>query len=215
MSMTIVVPVRYAAHDRTAQTTSREMTDSSMLVACERRPRLKELVALRLYLPDAHPPAMVTAKVREETGDGFWIDYVDAIFGVAQRIQNLLSRCASRKSSEPPSAHRIMTRYPASIPVSIECESKLFAAKAVNLSSSGVFVGSKQLLAVGSLVAMKMLVGGTEDPVAVRAKVVHVVEAGPRHAPWSEPGLGLQFIDGDDSFRTRIDRFLKLAQTPR
>jgi uncharacterized protein (TIGR02266 family) len=108
-----------------------------------------------------------------------------------------------------------MTRYPASIPVSIECENKLFAAKAVNLSSSGVFVGSKQLLAVGSLVAMKMLIGGNDDPVEARARVVHVVETGPRHAPWSEPGLGLQFIDGDDSFRARIDRFLKLAQTPR
>jgi len=96
MSMTIVVPVRYAAHDRTAQTTSREMTDSSMLVACERRPRLKELVALRLYLPDALPPAMVTAKVREETGDGFWIDYIDAIFGVAERIQKLVARCPWR-----------------------------------------------------------------------------------------------------------------------
>jgi uncharacterized protein (TIGR02266 family) len=194
-----------------AQTTSREMTDSSMLVACERRPRLKELIAMRLYLPDAHPPAQVTAKVREETVDGFWIDFVDAIFGVAGRIQSLVSRCASRKANEPPSVHRIMTRFPSDIPVSIEGAGKLFAARALNVSASGVFVGSKQLLDAGSIVAMKMLAAGGDDPIAVQAKVVHVVEQGPRHAPWSEPGFGLQFIDGDDSFRARIDRFLRLT----
>jgi uncharacterized protein (TIGR02266 family) len=194
-----------------AQTTSREMTDSSMLVACGRRPQLKELIALRLYLPDSHPPARVTAKVREETGDGFWIDFVDAIFGVADRIQSVVKRCASRKSTEPPSAHRIMTRYPAAIPVSIDSDGKFFAGRVVNLSSSGVFVGSKQLLDPGSLVSMKMLVAGGDDPIAVQAKVVHVVQEGPRHAPWTEPGFGLQFIDGDDSFRSRIDRYLRLS----
>jgi uncharacterized protein (TIGR02266 family) len=209
--MRIVVPVRYAAHDRMAQTTSRELTDSSMLVACERRPRPKEMVALRLYLPDSHPPAMVTAKVREEAGEGFWIDFVDAIFGVAERIQTLVSRCASRKSTEPPSAHRIMARFPAAIPVSIEGDGKLFAAKALNVSSSGVFVGSTQLLDPGSLVAMKMLIGGGDDPVAVQARVVHAVQQGLGHS-WSKPGFGLQFIDGDDSFRARIDRYLRLAQ---
>jgi len=30
--------------------------------------------------------------------------------------------------------------------------------------------------------------------------------------PWVEPGLGLQFVEGDDAFRTRLDRQIKRLQ---
>ena len=91
--MKIVVPVRFAAHDRMAQTTSREITETSVLVACGRRPRAKELVALRLYLPDSHPPASTVARVRDEAGTGeFWLDIIERIFGVGERIEALVSR---------------------------------------------------------------------------------------------------------------------------
>jgi Tfp pilus assembly protein PilZ len=69
---------------------------------------------------------------------------------------------------------------------------------------------------VGSVVVMKLLLPEHEDPVAVNARIVHVTQTGPRHAPWSEPGIGLQFIDGDDAFRTRVERFLdRIASSKR
>jgi Tfp pilus assembly protein PilZ len=61
------------------------------------------------------------------------------------------------------------------------------------------------------MVTMKLLmpVPDQDETVTVGARVVHVNRTGPRQAPWSEPGLGLQFIDGDDDFRVSIDRFLR------
>ena len=30
--------------------------------------------------------------------------------------------------------------------------------------------------------------------------------------PWVEPGIGLQFVEGDDAFRARLDRQIKRLQ---
>ena len=69
---------------------------------------------------------------------------------------------------------------------------------------------------VGSVVSLWLELPDRDKPVAAQAKVVHST-AGVRSAmPWSEPGLGLQFIDGDDAFRARIDRHLaRLAKRSR
>jgi hypothetical protein len=39
--------------------------------------------------------------------------------------------------------------------------------------------------------------------------VIHRVVAGQPQMPWVEPGIGLQFVEGDDAFRSRLDRQLK------
>lgn len=209
--MTIVVPVRLAAHDRVTQTTSRELTASSLLVASQRRPRAKEIVALRLYLPDAHSPAGVIGQIREdlpsEVSGGFWVDLLETIGGVGERIRALVAPPAAARPAHSP--HRLTTRYPTSIPVAIESNRTRFAARALDLSSGGAFVRCRERLDVGSVVVMKLLVPGHEDVVAVNTRIVHVTESGWRHAPWSEQGFGLQFIDGDDAFRSQIDRYLE------
>jgi len=84
----------------------------------------------------------------------------------------------------------------------------LISACARNLSASGVFVQTGADVSVGAVVDLKLGLPDRDRPVGVQAKVVHrVVGSGPS-ALWSEPGVGLQFIGGDDSFRGRLDRYL-------
>jgi uncharacterized protein (TIGR02266 family) len=209
--MMIVVPVRLAAHDRVTQKTSRELTASSLLLASQRRPRAKEIVALRLYLPDALSPAGVIGQVRGEPpageSGGFWVDLLETIGAVGERIRALVAPPPPARPAH--SLHRLTTRYPTSIPVAIESNQTRFAARVIDLSSGGAFVRCRERLDVGSVVVMKLLVPGHEDVVAVNARIVHVTESGWRHAPWSEAGFGLQFVDGDDAFRSQVDRYLE------
>ena len=150
--MKIVFPVRFAAHHGAAvQTTSGEMTDSRMLLMCpQRRPPCAAPVALNLYLPDSFPPAAAMGRVGTAAGkpqsDGFWVDLVDAVRGVAERIEALMSLHAPRLNRSSPdgsatSPHRAAPRYPTSMPVTIGAGGALIAA-------SIVYVGTENLWAL-------------------------------------------------------------------
>ncbi|OLC77656.1 MAG: hypothetical protein AUG04_00455 [Deltaproteobacteria bacterium 13_1_20CM_2_69_21] len=221
--MKIVFPVRFAAHQGAAvQTTSAEMTDSRMLLMCPRhRAPTAALVALQLYLPDSFPPAAAMGRIGapagKRQGDGFWLDLVDAVRGVAQRIDALLALFAPRVNRSSldgsgTSPHRAAPRYPTSLPVTIGSEGRVIAACARNISTSGLYVHTEQEVPVGSLVAVRLELPDSAAPLGVQAKVIHRVTAGQTHTPWVEKGLGLQFVEGNDSFRNRLDRQLKLLQ---
>ncbi|HUJ26671.1 MAG TPA: PilZ domain-containing protein [Myxococcales bacterium] len=200
--MTLVVPVRMATHDRVIQTTSRELTDSSVKLATQQRPRALELMAVRLYLPDAQLPAGVMGRVRPEQPEQgeLWLDLLDTAGSTGERIRALSSRLGP---------HRAGVRYPVSVAASIERGGERIAARATDVSSGGAFLRCESDLEPGALLTMQLLMSDHDDPLEVGARVVHRIRAGERQAPWTEPGVGVQFIDGDDEFRARIDRFLR------
>ena len=217
--MKIVFPVRFAAHHGAAvQTTSAEMTDSGMLLMCPRRPPSAAPVALHLYLPDSFPPAAAMGRVGgaavKPRSDGFWVDLVDAVRGVAQRIEALMSLHAPRLNRCAPdgagtSPHRAAPRYPTSMPATIGVWGGLITACARNISASGLYVQTGAEVALGSVVTMRLALPDGDAPVGVQAKVIHRVTAGQPQMPWVEPGIGLQFVEGDDAFRSRLDRQLQ------
>src|SRR6266446_5528724 len=211
--MKIVFPVRFAAHQGAAvQTTSAEMTDSRMLLMCpQHRAPAAALVALQLYLPDSFPPAAAMGRIGapagKRQGDGFWLDLVDALLALfAPRVNR------SSLDGSGTSPHRAAPRYPTSLPVTIGSEGRVIAACARNISTSGLYVHTEQEVPLGSLVAVRLALPDGDAPLGVQAKVIHRVTAGQTHTPWVEKGLGLQFVEGNDSFRNRLDRQLKLLQ---
>jgi uncharacterized protein (TIGR02266 family) len=216
--MKIVFPVRFAAHHGAAvQTTSGEMTDSRMLLMCpQRRPPSAAPVALQLYLPDSFPPAAAMGRVEAAPGkgEGFWVGLVDAVRGVAERIEALMSLYAPRVNRSLPdgrgtSPHRAAPRFPTSMAVTIRAGSGLIAACARNISASGLYVQTKAEVPLGSVVGVRLALPDGESPVGVQARVIHRVERAQSPLPWIEPGIGLQFVEGDDAFRARLDRQLK------
>src|SRR5947207_68761 len=174
--MKIVFPVRFAPHHEAAvQTTSAEMTDSRMLLMCpQRRPPSAVPVALNLYLPDSFPPAAAMGRVGTAEGkpqsDGFWVDLVDAVRGVAERIEALISLQAPRLNRSSPngagtSPHRAAPRYPTSMPVTIGAGGSLIDACARNISSRGLYVQTEAEVPVGALVKMRLSLPDGEAPV--------------------------------------------------
>ena len=209
--MKIVVPVRLATHERVTQTTSRELTASRVQVASQQHAHPGELMAVRLYLPDAQLPAGMLGKVLPQEKEGeVWVDLLDGGSETSARISDLLSKHGSTPAARR-SPHRTTIRYPTSIAASVLAGGKRFAARAIDLSSGGAFLRCNETLELGDVVTLSLLMPtpGDDERIAVSARIVHVNRTGPRHAPWSEPGMGLQFIDGDDVFRTNVDRFLR------
>ena len=216
--MKIVFPVRFAARPGAAvQTTSGEMTGPRMLLMCpQRRPPSSAPVALQLYLPDSFPPAAAMGRVESAPGksEGFWIALVDAVRGVAARLEALLSLYAPRVNRSRPdgggtSPHRAAPRYPSSLPVIIAAGTKLVSACARNVSAAGLYLQTEAEVPIGTVVGVRLALPDGDPAVAVQARVVHRVATGQRPLPWIEPGIGLQFVEGDDTFRARLDRQLR------
>src|SRR5256712_13478076 len=123
------------------------------------------LVALQLYLPDSFPPpaamGRIGAPAGKRQGDGFWLDLVDAVRGVAQRIDALLALFAPRVNRSSldgsgTSPHRAAPRYPTSLPVTIGSEGRVIAACARNISTSGLDLHPEQEVPGGSLVRVPL-----------------------------------------------------------
>jgi uncharacterized protein (TIGR02266 family) len=218
--MKIVFPVRFAPHQGLGvQTTSLELTGAGVFVPCpQRRPSPASLVTMQLYLPDRKPPAGAIGRVREQRGaEGFWLDVVDVVRGVRERLQEMMSGQPSRierRGAEGTSPHRAMPRYPTSLGVAIDLGGKLIAASTRNMSASGLFLHTAEHVAPGTTVALRLALPDRDRPLSVRARVVHAVELNVASMPWAEAGLGVQFVDGDDSFRERIDRHLARIAGP-
>ena len=85
----IVFPIRFAAGDTAVQTTTRELSESGVLVCCLEPPAAGTTVSMKLYLPGARDALHVDAVVREHANageePGFWADFVGA--GEAHRTQ--------------------------------------------------------------------------------------------------------------------------------
>jgi uncharacterized protein (TIGR02266 family) len=220
--MKLVFPVRFAEHHGSAvQTTSGEVNDRGMMLMCpQRRPPSAALVALRLHLPDAQPPAAAMGRVAAPRphSDGFWLDIVDGVRGVAQRFEALLQLYATRINREKAGAgqtspHRAAPRYPTCMPVLLDHRGKVLPTHARNISESGLYLRTRADVTVGALVTLRLGVPDGEPPVDVRAKIIHRVAPGEGETPWAEPGVGLQFVEGDDEFRRRLDAHVARLKT--
>src|SRR5207302_10534354 len=124
--MQIAFPGRCGTHHGAAgQTPPGEMTDSRiLLMGPQHRAQAAALVSLQLYLPDSFPPAAAMGRIGSPAGKrqgaGFWLDLVDAVRGVAHRIDAFLALLAPRlhRSSldgSGSSPHRASPRYPSSL----------------------------------------------------------------------------------------------------
>jgi uncharacterized protein (TIGR02266 family) len=80
--------------------------------------------------------------------------------------------------------------------------------EATNISATGMFVRTDTALPVGEIVPVALEIPDGDRPVPVQAKIIHV-RTSASSSPRRDPGIGLQFIGGDDSFRARLDRYIE------
>lgn len=78
---------------------------------------------------------------------------------------------------------------------------------AVNISKGGIFINTRNPLAVGTTVRLIISLPDTAFPFDLTGRVARVNEF---DNPSNQvPGMGIEFIDVDEEKRTRIERFVE------
>jgi uncharacterized protein (TIGR02266 family) len=201
-----VIPVRFTVGDQVLQATTGALGIDCAYVRCLVPPRPGERIDLRLYLSDERP-VEVTAKVRARTGResamGFWADFVPEKMDRSRiaRAVGLVDQPAR------PQDRRATPRYEARFAVRFGTVDEFRREYATNISAGGLFIRTEQPPEMDAVVDVTLELPGGQ-PVQGKAVVVHRVtpeEAAQRKV---DPGVGVQFVQGDDHFRERIDKFV-------
>jgi uncharacterized protein (TIGR02266 family) len=201
-----VVPVRFALGAQILQATTGALGVDCAFVRCIVPPRPGEQIMLRFYLAGDHP-VQVIGTVRPRTGReggmGFWVDYLPD-----KMAQSRIAR-ALGIVEEParPMDRRATPRYAARFAVRFGSVDEFRREYATNISAGGLFIRTEQPPAMDAVVDVVLELPGGE-PIQGKAVVVHRVSPEEASQRQVDPGIGVQFVHGDDRFRERIDQFV-------
>jgi Tfp pilus assembly protein PilZ len=203
----LVFPVRFVDGARVVQTTAGELTESAVFVHVARPPAPGASLDLRLYLPDASEPVGASARAEavEAQGEraGFSARFV-RIHGNGQlRIGHILQVAFSTAARNL----RAFQRVPVQLKALVATPGGPVEAAVPNLSAAGMFVQLRRLPPVAEVLAVMLQLPDGQPPASVTVQVV-------RHdpgAPGRPPGVGVQFVDATDEFRSRLDAYLRAA----
>jgi uncharacterized protein (TIGR02266 family) len=201
-----VVPVRFAVGTQVLQATTGALGVDCAFVRCLVPPRPGERISMRLYLA-GDQTVEVTATVRprtgKETGMGFWVDFAKDI-AVQARIARALGLV---EQAARPMDRRATPRYAARFAVRFGSVDEFRREYATNISAGGLFLRTDEPPQMEAVVTVVLeLPGG--PPVEAKAVVVHRVTREEANSRKVDAGAGVQFVQGDDAFRQRIDQFV-------
>jgi type IV pilus assembly protein PilZ len=77
---------------------------------------------------------------------------------------------------------------------------------AVNISKGGIFINTRNPLAIGSIVKLIISLPDEAFPFDLTGRVIRVHPYDPKSKEMS--GMGLEFIDVDDEKKSRLERFV-------
>jgi type IV pilus assembly protein PilZ len=206
MNRPYVVPVRFAVGTQVVQATTGALSVECAFVRCLVPPRPGEKISLRLYLADGSPlrlSATVRARSGRELGMGFWADF-EPDTSARRRIARALGLVAQ---AAKPIDRRATARYPTRFAVRFGTVDEFEREYATNISAGGLFIRTEAPPAMNAVIDVVLDLPGGE-PVEAKALVVHRVSAEDAARLGVEPGAGVQFVEGDDQFRERIDEFV-------
>jgi uncharacterized protein (TIGR02266 family) len=159
---------------------------------------------MALYLPNAALPEVAIARVaRSRAGSpgesGFWADFLVVDPQARMRISHLLA-----EQDQNEGQHRAYQRIPVRLSVRFRTESEFVQEHALNLSRGGIFIRSDDPPPIDSAVEVELQLPDASPPVTTAGIVVHrQLPGGAKPA-----GAGVQFVDGNDTFRERIDEYM-------
>ncbi len=202
----MVFPVRYVAGKRIVDTFARELSELGMSISCNQPPQPGTIIGIQLFLPNSTTPCAATGVVVEQRGESdvaseerneyggcsFWADFT----GITRRSDAIIAALlqAGQRASRRPAV---------SFKVSCRIGDRLVYELAENVSVGGVFVRFKAPPVVETIVEAQLELPDGKPPAKVWGRVAH---ASPR-------GFGLQFFDGDEGFRVRVEALvLKLCR---
>lgn len=213
-----VFPIRFATRNAAVQTTTRELSQSGVLVRCLEPPALGTQISMRLYLPGSADGLQVQGVVREVTRPqeeaGFWAEFSGIESHQRAQIAEVLARRARASEAKPIGAihvqplddpRRAFPRLTARFAVRFATVQDFVLEYAANISAGGVFVQTEAPPPLKTIVRVEMELPGGGEMVPARCVVVHRVTPEEAAARGTIAGMGVQFMDADDKFRERID----------
>jgi uncharacterized protein (TIGR02266 family) len=106
--------------------------------------------------------------------------------------------------------HRAHQRAPLTGAVKFFEWNKARQAEALEISAGGIFLRTKEVLAEGAMVTLRVTLPGLRQAFTVLGKVVRTVRGG----LFSQPGMGVRFVDLKPAERSIISNYV-MARQPR
>jgi len=202
-----VFPVRYVSEGVAVQTTSRELSALGIAVRSLAPPQVGARVSMAMYLPNTAVPEVAVGRVSRSRASspaesGFWADFIVVDPQARMRIAHLIS------DHDEDGQSRTFPRFAVKLSVRFRTAREFVAEHATNLSRGGIFVRTDDPPQLDSLVEVEVQLPGETRPVVTSGVVVHRQAA----APGKIAGAGVQFVDGSESFRERIDGYMDKLQ---
>lgn len=92
-------------------------------------------------------------------------------------------------------------RFAASFPVEISWEDTFLQEQTTDMSRSGAFILTQNLLSCGTLLAMRLRIPGKTESIKINAEVA-------RHQTGPNTGIGVSFVVGDLNVQQKINRLI-------
>ena len=215
----MVFPVRYVSEGAAIQTTSRGLSSEGIAVRSLIPPRVGARVSLALYLPGNPKPEVAVGIVSAATRArpvpaGFWVQFTAIDTAARERITGLVIERA-RQMRDTPRSDRGYQRFHTQFTVRFRTAREFVREHAENISRGGVFIQTQSPPQVDEVITVQLELpdGG---PIATSSGLVmHCVTVDEAEQNGLIPGIGVQFLDADDQFRERIDRYIQSLSAPR
>jgi type IV pilus assembly protein PilZ len=214
----MVFPVRYVSEGAAIQTTSRGLSSEGIAVRSLIPPRVGARVSLALYLPGNPKPEVAVGIVSAATRArpvpaGFWVQFTAIDTAARERITGLvIERARQMRDSR---SDRGFQRFHTQFTVRFRTAREFVREHAENISRGGVFIQTESPPQVDEVITVQLELpdGG---PIATSSGLImHRVTVAEAEQNGLIPGIGVQFLDADDRFRERIDRYIAQLSTPR
>ncbi len=219
----IVFPIRFATRNAAVQTTTRELSREGVFVRCLEPPPAGTQIAMKMYLPGCREGVHAAAVIREVEPagreSGFWAEFSGPSAEALELITELIARRERAATAKPIGAmavkpaedpRRAFPRYNAKFAVRFATVQDFVLEYAANISAGGVFVHTENPPPLKTVVRVEMELPGGGPPVPARGLVVHRVTKEEAERRGTLAGVGVQFVDADDDFRSRIDAAIEL-----
>ena len=207
----MVFPVRYVSEGAAIQTTSRGISSEGIAVRSLIPPRVGARVSLALYLPGNSKPEVAVGVVSAATRArpvpaGFWVQFVAIDTAARERITALVIDKARELRETPARGFR---RYHTQFTVRFRTAREFVREHTENISRGGVFIQTESPTQVDEVITVQLELPDGGPPATSSGIVMHRVTVAEGEQNGLIPGIGVQFLDADDHFRDRIDRYIE------
>jgi len=209
----MVFPVRYVSEGAAIQTTSRGISSEGIAVRSLIPPRVGARVSMALYLPGNSKPEVAVGVVSAAARDrpvpaGFWVEFTAIDPAARDRILALVAESA-RTPREVRPVPRGFQRFHTQFNVRFRTAREFVREHAQNISRGGLFVQTTTSPPVDEVITVQLELPDGGPPATTSGLIMHRVTAEEAERTGTVPGIGVQFLDADDAFRDRIDRYIE------